>query len=329
MSYLILYDRQFIRSTQGLTPAVMMGDNNVWTGGRYQRRARDWSVIGNRLALSEEQLLALAESWTCGLYQEHWKQGGKWVDDAGLLRWMKNGIKNAATIEEIISVNRFRSVECLLSVWAERKHKTELNVYVKSNEEFDSWVEQAGLRIAELKNGQGNGNCVYPIIRFTSEFSDDKMQHPKVMSTVNSPETVILKRGCNYLTEIVKDESKNVNSTSWERNVKNALEMSYNEAVLLMREFRGWSLGAAQIVDASVKQLPYNAVIRMIDAQNRYGSYDGYFIRNITATRVTFSHAEDGAKHYRDKKAAEKALKRLLPKLQGKNYGAEVVVLEA
>lgn len=26
-------------------------------------------------------------------YQEHWKANNKWVDDAGLMRWMKSKIK--------------------------------------------------------------------------------------------------------------------------------------------------------------------------------------------------------------------------------------------
>lgn len=320
MSYSIMYDRQFIKSSQGITPCVLAGDNNVWTGsGKYERRARDWSVIGNQLAMSEKELLALAESWTGGQYQEHWMQNGKWVDDAGLMRWMKNGIKNAATIEEIISVNRFHSINCFLSVWTKEDHKIELDVYAKDNTEFDAWIEQANSRIAELKSQK---NSVFPVVRIKSEFSNNKLQHPKPADAI-TPETVILKRGQLYLESFERNKDGKIRTASWSHYIKEALELPYNEAIAYMKEGFEWGNKTVKIVDAATKQLPYNAVIKIIGE-----SYNGHFVRKITARKISFSTTPDGAMHYRDKKAADRALKNLLTKLEQKGYSAEVVILE-
>lgn len=95
MSYEILYDTQFIRSKSGITPAILSGSNNCtevnWTlsGRRYERGERGWWVLFNRVGVSEEDFMANIQKMTGGAYQEHWKSRGKWVDDAGLVRWAK------------------------------------------------------------------------------------------------------------------------------------------------------------------------------------------------------------------------------------------------
>lgn len=320
-----LYDKQFIRSDKGITPAVMVGDNNVWTGnGKYQRRARDWSVLGNNITVSEEQLLALAKSWTGGAYQEHWKQNGKWIDDAGLMRWMKNSIKSAASVEEIIIANAFNSIQCYLSVWIGDNHYDELRTYVHSTKEFDLWTEQVNARIAEIKSQKENH--AFPIVKFTSEFDNEKLNHPRLTKAVK-PEKVIIKNKGKYLTEFTKDDNRRVNSYSWESETKNAIEMSYDEAVAFVNDFGRWS-GRAQIVNATKKLLPYNAIIKINGMETGSGTCDDMFVKKSTRSRITLSHTEAGAYHYCDEKSAARALKSLIPRLQLKNYGAEVVILE-
>lgn len=111
MSYEIMYNWQFLRSAEGLTPVVLMGSSNVteesWSRAnrRTERRARDWFCLFNMLGVTDDEFLAQIKSMTGGEYQEHWKQNGKWVNDATLVRWGQQNVKNAARDEDIILKN--------------------------------------------------------------------------------------------------------------------------------------------------------------------------------------------------------------------------------
>ena len=80
MSYEIMYNWQFLRSAEGLTPVVLMGSSNVteasWSRAnrRTERRARDWFCLFNMLGVTDDEFLAQIKSMTGGEYQEHWKQ---------------------------------------------------------------------------------------------------------------------------------------------------------------------------------------------------------------------------------------------------------------
>jgi hypothetical protein len=111
MSYDIVYERNFLKMEDGrIIPLVLVGANNVydsyWSGNRsYYKRTRDWACLfvspSGSIAHTPEGLLDVARSSTGGVYQEHFKFRNKWIDDAGLLRFVKNGIKRALTIEEL------------------------------------------------------------------------------------------------------------------------------------------------------------------------------------------------------------------------------------
>lgn len=127
MSYAILYNWQFIRSQEGLTPVILMGDNNlvenVWMGNHWgERCVRDWSCLFNLIGVSDEEFMSAIQRMTGKTYQEHWKRSGKWVDDKALINWAKNACKNATSIEEIKNENWNVSVDALLSVWKENEN---------------------------------------------------------------------------------------------------------------------------------------------------------------------------------------------------------------
>ena len=59
MSYSLMYNWQFLKSEEGITPVVLMGDNNVttstWMGNHWgEKRARSWYCIFGYLGVSEE-----------------------------------------------------------------------------------------------------------------------------------------------------------------------------------------------------------------------------------------------------------------------------------
>ena len=113
MSYTIEYDKIFLKSGAGYTPLWLAGDSNCYEGsGRNQRRVRDWSVFMSQLGVTEEKLMERIQPLLGGPYQEHWQRRGKWVDDKGLVTWVKNGCKNAVSIEQLIEANRFGAIKC-------------------------------------------------------------------------------------------------------------------------------------------------------------------------------------------------------------------------
>ena len=168
MSYTIEYDRQFIRSELGITPVWLSGDNNVTTGyGRRERRVRNWHVFMSLLACTKEELLAAVEPMKGG-YQEHWKKGGRWVDDAGLTRWVENGCKAAASIEGIISQNCLSWIRCSLLDYSDGGYgKTTHEEKITTTEAFDAWIQEIKPLITTGK--------IYPIISFNS---GEPIKHP-------------------------------------------------------------------------------------------------------------------------------------------------------
>ena len=99
MSYSILYNWQFLKSAEGITPVILIGDNNVttrvWMGNHWgERRAREWSCLFNFIGVSEEKFMNEIMNMTGKAYQEHWVRNGKWVDEiTPLLNGRKKPVK--------------------------------------------------------------------------------------------------------------------------------------------------------------------------------------------------------------------------------------------
>lgn len=162
MSYEIVYERQFIKTSDGLIiPFVLIGSNNCYEPvcNGYKRRCRSWSTIfvhsNELIAMRPADLLQRAYSYTGGPYQEHFKRFGKWVNDAGLIRFCKNGIKQAKAIEEI---NQLQFMRGYISVWYPDetslsdetyfpKHSIEDEMYICSSGDLDQFLAHAKERL--------------------------------------------------------------------------------------------------------------------------------------------------------------------------------------
>lgn len=296
MSYTIEYNRQFIRSKSGITPVWLCGDSNVWEGPQqHMRRCRSWSCFGNLLGASESELMEFAKSLTGGQFQVHWKKNGKYLDDAALLRWMGNGIKTAAALEDILAINYMRHINCHLSVWGEGlKNTRELEKYCGTTAELDEWIVDAKARIAELR-AEGR-TSVYPII----DFGREDIKHP--MQQKRLPGRIILKKRGKYLgygddgylntfyTDIRK--AAVFTKEKWEEMQKDPHVDSWVKQAIP--------------VDAAIKEFPYDAVIRFKD-----GPREGKFVSKRTPKRLGIAYSIDSAKHYPNKKAAERAMAKM------------------
>ena len=166
MSYMIVYDSQMIKTSTGYIFTVLHGDNNVWECNN-RRRARNWNCwCFNQ---SEEEIINYFQSWCGKEYQEHFQLNGKWVDDAHLMRWVKNNLKNARTIDEILEISRLHSPECSITVYNnslpfrdEGHRKEELDTFIRNNGMMDEWCKKA----KERKDNKLPNEEIYIMVSF-------------------------------------------------------------------------------------------------------------------------------------------------------------------
>ena len=167
MSYEIIYDRRFIHSPLGITPMVLAGSNNCYEpmpGGR-ERRERNWSPLFNFAAITEEELMKQAEACCGGMFQQHFKWRGKFVDDAGLMAFVRNGIKGALTLEAYQEYANSGALSCALSIWYRDgvgTNRRELSRTVSTSDELTNWINEARTRMAN----RGDNEEIYYDMRF-------------------------------------------------------------------------------------------------------------------------------------------------------------------
>ena len=151
MSYYAEFDRVFIRSVCGYTPLWLLGDSSVTEGrGRSSRMYRRWSVFQSLIGVTEEELLAAVEKLKGS--SEHWKRGGKWVDDEGLVRWVKSGCKHAVVLEDLLKANERSYLPCVLR---DHNGRTVLSAQVHNTLELEDWIYQAKKAIAADSTAAG------------------------------------------------------------------------------------------------------------------------------------------------------------------------------
>ena len=306
MSYTIEYDRQFIRSAMGYTPVWLAGDSNVTTGyGRYERRERHWGVFLNLLGQSKEDLLAAV-----GLLKgssEHWKRHGKWIDDAGLDKWVEGGCKTAATIEDILSSNHFVSVHCYVQDYSLGwdNAKTIMDQQIRSTIDFDDWLYHAKEVIAKV-----SPKNMYPVVEF---YPNEPIRHPTKKK--DDKEKVLIKNKSTYLVNMEVDQSGG-GVSHWTYKKEEATIFSAYEAAQLIRDNQG-HFRNAKLVSATVLDNPNNLVVRL----SKGGVAVGY-VQKLTRARIFYVSSMRSARHYSTMAAAKSAAKRVN---KGCSFTAEII----
>ena len=184
MSYEIVYARNFIRTTKGIIPVVLMGSNNCSdviydTAGRRREVAeRLWAPIRtDRTVYSEEQLMTTMQ----GIPEdtELFMFRGNWVTGKDIGRWLKNGIKAAYTVEEYLTVNPGVHIHCCLDVCKKGEiwSKAEMEEFFNSTADMEAWIDKAEARKAKLEK-DGNGSCTL-IVGFTGRTPLNAPQNKK------------------------------------------------------------------------------------------------------------------------------------------------------
>lgn len=194
MSYDIVYEKQFIKTTDGrILPLILIGPSNCWdysysNGRSYEKRVREWCLLfGAFLAdfpWSPEDLLNEANKHIGKEFQEHFKFRGKWIDDAAFIRFVKYGVRNAATIEELSEKSHFpiflrgdlsvstKSGEFYSDGTEKWTRSTELSTRIESSDELEHFLDKARARIS----GKTEDERIYLQMSFPGEKA---IQHPK------------------------------------------------------------------------------------------------------------------------------------------------------
>ena len=228
MSYEIVYARQFIKVDNLIIPLVLYGSNNSYVmnySGRY-KRDRNWHPMylksNEMIAISEENLMARIESiCSGGEYQEYFVRNGKWVDDKGLIRFFKNGIKDAKTIEEIQNTYYVGNLGAYLSIWNKSNNSTELITNISTTEELKDFLNKAEERLSNRSEAEQ----IYVCLRFYSDELKPRQTKEKKKPTERLSDFYAVKiedRG--YLTQLTSRRIKYTFSSSFSKQFKTEKE---------------------------------------------------------------------------------------------------------
>lgn len=162
MSYDIVYDKVFLKTTSGnITPVTLQGSNNLSEtsydshGRPHERRCRSWGVMYNLLDKSPVDILCAVGAGDPD--DQCFKEYGKWVTREGLCNFLENGIKNAITVEDLLaSTSDCRAVSCSVTVYYGGDEPSQLGMQSNcyTTKEFESWIFGAK-ELAEAIKGHG------------------------------------------------------------------------------------------------------------------------------------------------------------------------------
>lgn len=325
MGYSILYNWQFIRSKEGITPVILCGENNVTelrrtgAGRTIEVRARDWDCLFNMIGVPEEDIIKEAESLRDKNAQELWMRNGKWVDGAEFLRWATKAVKDAAPIEDILLINRptYMYVEAYITVWPPRGDKgwsrNILRQTIRTTEELDAWILQAR---PALQNAKENRQTAYAIVRYSQE---------KFLKATKLPDEILLMSGNRYVEKLNTDEY-GVTGISYgvaRGKPRTALRLSREEYIKLMSLKWLSLLKGVRPVPAKGKDGPYNAVVRV---SSSHLVRDGYLYSS--GPKISIVQTTRGAKWFKNLADAERTAKSLNKKYGDKGYTFEAVCAE-
>lgn len=291
MSYSIIYARQFVRTTRGIIPLILSGDNNVWstTWKGRDRRARDWGIYNQSLLeLPDADLLKKVMEWYDGTEQECCKYNGKWMSGADMIRFFKNGCTNAMTIEEICESLPRQSLNCLLSIWVNdenRTHRTSYNKSVRTTEELEQWIDGAH---NEAKQENANGAAVYLCIGFRE---DEPLGLGRKVVTQGP---VIAKQRHGYLTEYSET------SCTFSMNIADAIVFESVEAAKAML---GSKVERLRFIKAENKQIQLQKTfaIKIVG-----GCRDGMYVGKKKRGSLSLCYTPDTAHRFLSERDATK-----------------------
>lgn len=305
MSYEIVYDRLFIKSAAGFTPLILSGSNNCyeprWNG--RERRAREWGPIWGKPAMSEEEMLERVKISCEKSWQQHFKRNGKWVNDAGFYRFVRNGVKNALTMEEIMDCSPFSPLQCSVIIHGRdddfRTPLVELKASIRTSEELVKWIEAAQQRMKACAEDES----AYCKMGFLSR---DPLKLP-APSTLVGP--VVACYGKNY---IVKTSTQGISHSPY---VWEALVFDSVDAAKAQIPFTFHARLRFCCAEAVLARQNWTCGIQLDSASS------SSFVLRLTRSSLRTTHQPEYAKRFPSEKEAQKYIEKMLqPRLPGRAF---------
>ena len=184
MSYEIVYDREFIKTTDGrIIPLVLSGSNNCWeTGlGSRWRRERHWCLWliqeNESPAVTAESLMERVRQCIPSTYQQHFIRNGKWADDAAFFRFFENGIKKAKTLEDLNKELSWPEIlEGYIFYFDENLEQQMIySSHIKNSDELDNFLKEVDERLQKNSDVEK----IYARLKFLSNNLLERPRKPR------------------------------------------------------------------------------------------------------------------------------------------------------
>ena len=297
MSYEILYDRKFIRTTRGIIPMILSGSNNcteqMWSrsGRSYERRERHWwawipkslPVMDNTETDYLNKIASICEGNDPD--RELFRWNGNWLTYGQWLRWFKNGCSASATIEEYLSQNRTQSFVGHIRIYTEEAWvQRELEEYIHTTAKLESWLDRANERVKQISAEQQNALDVYICLSFSGN------EALKVRSRSVEGEVVAKRRDA-----FLKDYQKG----KWMMFTRDPAEAKVFPSIDVALEELGSGAESVRFVKAKKQLRPKNFAIRIL-----HGNLSGHYIMRKTKNHLFPAYSIKEAKRFPSHEAA-------------------------
>lgn len=299
MSSEIVYDRKFLSTSRGIIPLILSGSSNctetyyAFNGTRRERLERHWVYFfsDDTIEMTGEELLAYVENFCAKAGDREMFRRGRarapWVYSSDLVKWYRNGIKSARTLEEYSFANRGISVRCYLSLYQRDESskmppvKREMEDRIFHTANLEAWIDAAKVRKQELLN---DGYGVYICIKYYDAEALNSVSLPSGPVVVKSSVGVKASYVCAYTASQV----------SFTQDVCDAVVFD-NAAAAMMALGNRFRLTLVS-ADAALNKKMYRVLITS-------GSLEGRYLRRSHAGGVQAVFA-DRAKQFPTKHAA-------------------------
>lgn len=185
MSYEIVYDRTFVRTTRGIIPMILHGSSNCFDiiNGR-EVPERYWSCWNDDLIeFSADKLHETLEKVFSSVLgdssREMFQWHGKWLYGDKLEKWFQNGVRNAATLEEIDQANFGAGLTIRVMRVQPKILDTVLRSfgYIRTTEELEQSLDEAK---ALVKSEEEEGRKGYLHLFFSGRKPLNKPRRTKI-----------------------------------------------------------------------------------------------------------------------------------------------------
>lgn len=316
MSYEIIYDKSFVKTTRGILPMILHGSSNCFDviGGK-EVRERYWSCWNDKLiefpADKLHETLVDVFSPTLGdASREVFKWHSKWICGDKLEQWFQTGVRNAATLEELDKVNFGVGLSVrVMQVQLETFDTTIFSSsYLHTTEELEQSLDEAKALIQSEKK---EGRQAYLHLSFSGREPLRKPRRTKI------EEPCLIKCRHGYFGE----ENGRYGVTFYVDPQKAHVFADEDEVIHSMSKWFHQRRMPYRVIKAStvLKEKPYVLYVES-------GFYTGLFVQKRTSTRIYFTKDADRAWCFDSIKRANQAAEKITQSFSEKTVSKISVV---